>query len=169
MNARIVPAVTFIHGSIGATRVQMITLRFIGGSEMKLCIWFVCVSPALCISPRRELSLNSHRSSTFFFLRLWHCAPPGECPRPPLWEPLLYRIKYKSVQWWVVFFMHLTFVFMPVLLFYFCCIYLPVRENNAYIKPVRGAKKVGDPCFSRRFCPKRRTRERTIKLQAIET
>ena len=42
--------------------------------------------------------------------------------------------------------MHLTFVFMPVALFYFCCIYLPVRENNAYIKPVRGAKKVGDPC-----------------------
>ena len=34
---------------------------------------------------------------------------------------------------------------MPVALFYFCCIYLPVRENNAYIKPVRGAKKVGDP------------------------
>src|SRR4029434_11191927 len=42
--------------------------------------------------------------------------------------------------------MHLTFVFMPVALFYFCCIHLPVRENNAYIKPVRGAKKVGDPC-----------------------
>src|SRR4029434_983913 len=41
--------------------------------------------------------------------------------------------------------MHLTFVFMPVALFYFCCIYLPVRENNAYIKPVRGAKNVGDP------------------------
>ena len=37
---------------------------------------------------------------------------------------------------------------MPVALFYFCCIYLPVRENNAYIKPVRGAKKVGDPCSS---------------------
>ena len=105
MNARIVPAVNFIHGSIGATRVQMITLRFIGGSEMKLCIWFVCVSPALCISPRRELSLNSHRSSTFFF-------SPSVTSHPPLWEPLLYRIKYKSVQWWVVFFMHFKHSFL---------------------------------------------------------
>ena len=34
---------------------------------MKLCILFVCVSPALCISPQRELSLNSHRSPTFSF------------------------------------------------------------------------------------------------------
>ena len=26
--------------------------------------------------------------------------------------------------------------------------FMPVRENNGYIKPVRGAKKVGDPCFT---------------------
>ena len=150
MNARIVPAVTFIHGSIGATRVQMITLRFIGGSEMKLCSWFVCVSPALCISPRRELSLNTTVIGVrCFFFSVCDIAPPRESVRAPHFENhcLIGVYKYKSVQWWVVFFMHLTFVFMPVALFYFCCIYLPVRENNAYIKPVRGAKKVGDPCF----------------------
>ena len=76
-------------------------------------IWFVWVSPAPCISPLRELSLTSDRSAVvFFFLRLWHRAPPGECSRPPLWEPLLYRIKYKSVQWWVVFFMHFKHSFL---------------------------------------------------------
>ena len=39
----------------------------IGGSEAKLCIWFVCVSPAPCISPRRELSLTSDGLATFSF------------------------------------------------------------------------------------------------------